>query len=159
MNVKKERNTKMTIYFDMDGTICNLYANPTWLAQLRAYDPTPYATAKPLVNMSRLARLIRQLQKQGHKVGIISWLSKSSTAEYDRKVTKAKNAWLSQHLPSVSFDEIHIVTYGTPKSTVATDKNGILFDDESNNRLEWNGNAYCEDRIFEILNRIKKENK
>ena len=82
----------MTLYFDMDGTIANLYANPAWLEQLRAYDPTPYATAKPLVNMSRLARLIRQLQKQGHKVGVISWLSKCSTAEYDRKVTKAKNA-------------------------------------------------------------------
>ena len=95
MNVKKERNTKMTIYFDMDGTICNLYANPAWLEQLRTYDPMPYATAKPLVNMSRLARLIRQLQKQGHKVGIISWLSKCSTVEYDCKVIKAKNAWLN----------------------------------------------------------------
>lgn len=147
----------MTIYFDLDGTLVSLYSNPNWLEQLRAYDPTPYATAKPLVNMSRLARLIRALQKQGHKIGVISWLSKCSTATYDREVTIAKTEWLEKHLPSVSFDEIHIISYGTPKSTVAEDKNGILFDDESNNRLEWNGNAYCEDRIFEVLNRIKKE--
>lgn len=146
----------MTVYFDLDGTICNLYAHKNWLEQLRAYDPTPYATAKPLVNMSRLARLLNTLHKQGHKIGVISWLSKVSTPEYDKAVTTAKLEWLHEHMPSVEFSEIHIVSYGTPKSTVAEDKSGILFDDEANNRIEWNGNAYCEDRIFEILNKIKK---
>lgn len=29
------------IYFDMDGTIANLYAVEGWLPMLRAYDPTP----------------------------------------------------------------------------------------------------------------------
>ena len=29
------------IYFDMDGTIADLYAVDGWLDMLRAYDPTP----------------------------------------------------------------------------------------------------------------------
>lgn len=140
------------IYFDMDGTIADLYADPNWLPKLRAYDPTPYANAKPLVNMSRLARYIHKAQANGYRVGIISWLSKESTTEYDRAVTLAKLEWLTAHLPSVQFDEIHIVAYGTPKREVVTEQIGaILFDDEEHNRNEWGGFAYEPSQIFEIL--------
>ena len=140
------------IYFDMDGTIADLYADPNWLPKLRAYDPTPYANAKPLVNMSRLARYIHKAQANGYRVGIISWLSKESTAEYDRAVTLAKLEWLTAHLPSVQFDEIHIVAYGTPKREVIAEQMGaILFDDEERNRNEWGGFAYEPSQIFEIL--------
>ena len=31
----------MMIWFDMDGTIANLYGVENWLPMLRAYDPTP----------------------------------------------------------------------------------------------------------------------
>ena len=36
----------MTIYFDMDGTIANLYAVENWLPKLRNKDESPYAEAK-----------------------------------------------------------------------------------------------------------------
>ena len=75
------------IYFDMDGTIANLYAVEGWLPMLRAYDPTPYAQAVPMVNMSRLARYLHKAQRMGIEIGIISWLSKEPTEEYDRAVT------------------------------------------------------------------------
>lgn len=140
------------IYFDMDGTIADLYADPNWLPKLRAYDPTPYTNAKPLVNMSRLARYIHKAQANGYRVGIISWLSKESTTDYDQAVTLAKLEWLTAHLPSVQFDEIHIVAYGTPKREVITEQIGaILFDDEERNRNEWGGFAYEPSQIFEIL--------
>ena len=143
--------TKEKIYFDMDGTIANLYADPNWLPKLRAYDPTPYANAEPLVNMSRLARLLHKAQKNGYTIGIISWLSKEPTTAYNEAVTNAKLEWLATHLPSVEWDEIHIVAYGTPKSTVADTLGGILFDDEEQNRTEWNGMAYTPDQIFDLL--------
>ena len=140
------------IYFDMDGTIADLYADPNWLPKLRAYDPTPYTNAKPLVTMSRLARYIHKAQANGYQVGIISWLSKESTTEYDQAVTLAKLEWLTAHLPSVQFDEIHIVAYGTPKREVIAEQMGaILFDDEERNRNEWGGFAYEPSQIFEIL--------
>ncbi len=143
--------TATTIYFDMDGTIADLYSVPNWLPLLRAYDPFPYANAKPLVNLNSLARILNRLQRQGFRIGIISWLSKTSTASYDAKVTEAKMAWLNKHLASVKFDEINIVPYGTPKQTFANTINDILFDDESKNRENWIGKAFDVDSIIEIL--------
>lgn len=139
-----------TVYFDMDGTIADLYSVENWLPLLRAYDPKPYTEAKPLVNLNSLARILNRLQRQGIRIGIISWLSKTSTPEYDAKVTTAKKRWLAKHLSSVDFDEIHIVPYGTPKETFAT-VNDILFDDEARNRENWIGEAFDVDSIIEIL--------
>ena len=84
----------MRINFDMDGTIANLYGVDGWLEMLTANDPTPYAIAKPLVNLSRLARYLNKIQKMGIEIGVISWLAKNSNAEYDTAVTEAKMNWL-----------------------------------------------------------------
>ena len=145
-------NTK--IYFDMDGTIADLYGVEGWLDYLLGGDPFPYANAKPLVNMNRLARRLNRLQSAGCEICVISWLSKTSTAEYDELVTKAKLAWLAKHLASVRFDEIHIVAYGTPKHTLG---NGILFDDEEKNREGWGEGAYTPEEIFEVLASVAKK--
>ena len=131
----------MTIWFDMDGTIADLYGVENWLPMVRANDPTPYLIARPLVNLSALARMLNKLQKQGYEIGVISWTSKTGTPEYNAAVTAAKYAWLSKHLPSVDFDEIHVVPYGTPKQVFAHSDNDILFDDEAKNRENWTGLA------------------
>ena len=136
------KNLEKKIYFDCDGTFVDLYGVENWLDYLINSNPYPYMVAKPLVNLSYMARLIHKAQKEGYKVGIISWLSKSGSEEYDRLVTTAKSEWLKKHLPSVTFDEIHIVKYGTSKASLG---NGILFDDEEKNRKEWeekSGEAY-----------------
>ena len=139
------------IYFDMDGTIANLYGVPNWLGHLVANDPTPYEVAKPLVNMSHLARLLNRLQAEGYHIGIVSWLSKSGTVEFNAEVIIAKRIWLKNHLPSVYWDEYKIVPYGTPKHSIVEYADGILFDDEIQNRANWTGTAYDVDNIIEIL--------
>ena len=138
----------MNINFDMDGTIADLYGVEDWLPKLRASDPSPYAEARPLVNLSRLARLLNRLTANGYVVNVISWLSKSGSPEYNEAVTEAKRAWLAKHLPSVRFTEIIIVPYGVPKQTLGT---GILFDDEEKNRSAWGEGAHDETEIFDIL--------
>lgn len=144
----------MTIYLDMDGTIASLYEVDGWLDDLEHFRTRPYDEAKPMHNMSVLARTLNKVQKQGTQIGIISWLSKTATEDYNNAVIMSKRKWLKKHLKSVSFDEIHIVEYGTPKSAVALDC-GILFDDEERNRNEWSkGNAYPPEKIFEILKQI-----
>lgn len=144
---------KTTIFFDMDGTIADLYGVENWLDYLINADALPYEIAKPLVRLSALARVLNRLQKQGYKIGVISWLAKNSDATYDEKVTKAKKEWLKKHLASVMFDEIHIVKYGTPKQTFANTENDILFDDEERNRTNWTGKAYD---VTEILATLKE---
>lgn len=143
------------IYLDMDGTIADLYAVPNWLKMLRAENPTPYIQAEPLVRLSALARHLNRLQRKGYIIGIISWGSKHATPEYDEAVAKATNFWLNKYLPNVKFDEIHIVPYGTPKSTVAKEKNGYLFDDEENNRIEWGINAFDVVDMLDILGELE----
>ena len=140
-----------TIFFDMDGTIADLYGVEGWLDCLIASDTLPYEIAKPLVRLSALARILNRLQKQGYRIGIISWLSKSGSTEYNEAVTEAKLEWLSKHLASVNFDEINIVPYGTPKQNFSKSASDVLFDDEAKNRQNWNGQAFDVDNIIEIL--------
>ena len=145
---------KRTIYFDMDGTIANLYAVLNWLPMLRAEEVTPYLLAEPMVRMSVLARLLNSLKRKGWTIGIVSWTAKNGTEEYNKRVAKAKMEWLKVHLKSVEFDEVVIVPYGTPKSEVVNNPNGILFDDEEPNRTNWKGTAFDVDNIIEVLKGI-----
>lgn len=145
------------IYLDMDGTFVSLYGVPNWLAYLEAEDTTPYEVAKPLVNLSLLARYLNKAQAKGICIGIVSWTSKSGSLEYNERVTEVKMNYLRRHLPSVQWDEIHIVPYGFPKSMAVDFADGILFDDEARNRDEWQGTAYDVDNILEILKGIAAE--
>ena len=143
-----------TIWFDMDGTIANLYEVENWLPKLRASDPSPYAEAKVMWNMSLLARYLNKLQKMGYRIGIISWLAMDSTYEYDQAVRKVKEEWLHIHLNSVTFDAIHITSYGVPKELYMTASDDILFDDNKRIREEWVGEAYEPNDIFKVLKEL-----
>lgn len=140
------------INFDMDGTIADFYGVEGWLDDLRAQNPRPYAEAKPLVDMEQLSKELNRLQRKGYKVKIISWLSKTSTAEFDKKVIETKLAWLGENIKGVKWDKVDIVAYGTPKSRFGK---GIIFDDEANNRNEWGEGAYEPKNIFEVLGSLK----
>lgn len=136
------------IYFDMDGTIADFYSVENWLDYLLKEQTKPYRVAKPLCDMRKLSREIKRLQSIGYKVGIISWLSRNASDNFGRHTAIAKANWLSRHLGSVAFDEIHIIDYGTPKHKYG---NGILFDDETGNRMEWS-NASEYNQAFDVHN-------
>lgn len=148
--------SKRTIWFDMDGTIADLYNVENWLPKLRSYDPSPYAEAEVMLNMSLLARYLNKLQKLGYWIGIISWASKDSTTEYDKAVADAKREWLKLHLSSVTFNEILITPYGIPKELWMNATDDILFDDNEEIRNEWDGEAYEPTEIFSVLSSLIK---
>ena len=141
------------IWFDMDGTLFDLYGVDNWLEKLISCDSSPYRDAEPLIRFSHLARVLNALQRKGYHIGIISWLSKESTPQYNLEVTAVKMEALKMHLPSVHWNEIHIIPYGENKSQYA-EKYDILFDDEMHNRISWNeagGIALDEKNILGIL--------
>lgn len=142
------------IYFDMDGTFVDLYGVPNWLPSLIAEQTRPYREAKALIPMRQFTQLVNELQRMGYHVGIVSWLSKSGTEDYNARVTTTKENWLATHCPNIMWDEISIVPYGTPKQTVVQFPEGILFDDEARNRDNWTGRAYDVDDILWTLKRI-----
>ncbi len=120
----------------MDGTIANLYQG-NWLEQLRAENPAPYENANRLVE----EEVLQELVNQGYELGVISWLAKNGSAEYNKAVRLAKKNWLKANYPNIHFMEIHIVKYGTPKQYVCKVKGQILVDDEEPNRKNWKGLA------------------
>ena len=141
------------IWFDMDGTIADLYGVEGWLDMLLNENTKPYEIAKPLVNMRELAKVLNRLIEKGWEIGVISWLAKNGTNDYNKKVANAKMKWLAKHLKSVRFAKIDIVEYGTPKQI---NRNGILFDDEKQNRENWLGIAYNVENIIQVLRELEK---
>lgn len=139
------------INLDMDGTFINLYGVDGWLDDILARDTRPYEVAEPLVNLSALARVLNNKQRKGYQINIISWTAKNAPAEYNHRVAQAKLNWLAKRLPSVKFDNISIVDYGTPKSLCGV---GILFDDEEPNRNEWEGEAYDVENLIEKIKKL-----
>lgn len=123
------------IYFDMDGTIAELYEVQDWLPKLRAEDASPYAEAEPKVDLRELAKTLRELKKKGYTIGVITWLSMDSSKEYKKAVREAKAQWLKR-IP-FQFDEIHMVQYGAPKHRIAKHRKGILVDDNRGVREQW----------------------
>ena len=139
------------INLDCDGTWIDLYGVDNWLTDLINEQTRPYEEAKPLVNLSLLARILNKLQRQGYEINIISWTSKNSTIQYHEAVKEAKIKWLKKHIPSVKWNHLYIVPYGTPKQTLSS---GYLFDDEEKNRLNWGEGAMPETNLINNLKNL-----
>ena len=148
------------ICFDMDGTIADLYGVENWLEKLRAYDASPYLTAKPMCDMEELAFLLEVAQHRGIEVRIITWLSKDTNKDYDNMVRIAKQAWLKAQ--GLTIDHFHGVAYGATKANsvrqyLESEDTAILFDDNAKVRQWWHlGDAYdtttCD--ICEVLKKV-----
>ena len=123
----------MHVYFDMDGTIADFYGVEGWLDAIRAEDTRPYECAATLGNIERLAALCAAY---GATVGVISWLARGSSPDYDKAVRRAKKAWLADNFPWAT--EVHIIKHGSPKQFAAKAKtDAILVDDECRNCEKW----------------------
>ena len=144
----------MRIWFDMDGTIADLYGVADWLPMLIARETRPYEIARGIGNLALIARLLNKAQKKGHEIGIISWTAKVEDPAYDKRVENAKREWLHKHLPSVTWNEIKVVKYGTDKGTATG--GGILFDDEEPNRKAWGEGAHTPAEIVEVLKALTR---
>lgn len=145
--------------FDLDGTLAGLFDVPNWLEKIRAYDPTPYQIAEPLVDMAELACLLRSLQNCGINVAVITWLSKEPNKQYDDEVRKAKRAWLKEY--SFPFDSLRCVAYGTPKHKIEEprlkeDEEALLFDDDAGVRRDWNLGGAIDPTTTNILDVLKE---
>ena len=153
--------TTPTFCFDMDGTIADTYAVENWLDALRSFSARPYAEAAPMMNFSALARQLNAAQRKGAKLVIISWASKCCDPVFHADIVMAKRNWLAEHLPSVHWDEIHIVPYGKNKAEVCgvSGENFILFDDEERNHTAWEemeGLAFNPSDITALLHEFNK---
>ena len=141
------------LWFDLDGTIADLYSVEGWLDYLVHGSTVPYEIARPLVTMSLFARRVNALQRRGYKLCVISWASKNATLDYVQAIEEAKRTWLKKHLPSVNWNEIIVTEYGQNKRA-AVPCGGILFDDEARNREEWQGASVDAIVMMDVLKEL-----
>lgn len=115
-----------TIYFDMDGTIADLYGVENWLKSLRTEKVEPYAKAKPLMD----SELIENI-KENYNLKVLTWTAKNSTKKYHERVATTKREWIEKHFNNL-FSEIIVLPYGTNKANYLS-KGDVLIDDDHRN--------------------------
>lgn len=119
-----------SMWFDMDGTIADLYGAESWLERLRAEEPGLFSELEPLVNPMEFSELCRDLVENGWTtLGIITWLPMNASDEYEAIVTEEKRIWAKKFTPYLT--DFHALRYGTPKqyAPIKRAKAMILIDD------------------------------
>lgn len=142
------------IYFDMDGTIADLYGYKGWLEMLQIEDTTPYRDCAVISDVNELRQLFNSLLAAGFILGIISWGAMNGSREYCKRTRKAKKQWCEKYFPNV-FSEFHVVKYGTPKHYVRNIKDSILVDDNADVRQAWKGKTIDASDTQEMIKKLK----
>ena len=140
------------IYFDMDGTVYDLYGVDNWLEGLRAEDTTPYKCGNACVDLDALNEIMCAAVALGIVVGVITWSAMNGSKEYNKAVRKVKREWVQENMPYVT--EFHCVKYGTPKHTTAKYRDSVLVDDNADVRAKWS-NGSTIDATKDILEILK----
>jgi len=140
------------IYFDLDGTVYDLYGVDGWLEMLTEENVTAYECGNPKCDMRKLNTLLEQFVALGFVVGVVTWTAMHGSREFNRATRKVKLAWVREHMPTVT--EFHCVKYGTPKHRVAKVKNSVLVDDNSEVRDAWKG--YTVNATEDILPQLEE---
>ena len=154
--------SKITIYFDLDGTIYNLYGMTDWKNKLdTGADNVFNQIDNTLVDMKKLSNICEFMQNSGlFDFGIISWLPKNATEEQKNKYSNEKQDFINSEMLFVN--KVCLLPYGTPKhSVISRNSNSILFDDDITVRISWKTakrrKAFDVNNIFEDLFKIFME--
>lgn len=135
-----------TIWFDMDGTIYDLYKIPNWLEMLvdkkdyNVYNIDGYE--RP--NLARIRSAVQALIAIGWRVGVITWAGKGVN-EFTEEMTatvRAKREWLGKNLPEL-LQEFNCIPYGMSKAgylrlcQIGSNTTNYLVDDNKEVRKDW----------------------
>ena len=80
------------IYFDLDGTVYNLYGVLNWLERLRNEDVTVYNQGSRLFD-DELYKVAATLMRYGVRFGVITWGSMTASPEFEVQSEETKRQW------------------------------------------------------------------
>lgn len=135
-----------SIWFDMDGTIAELYKMEGWLAALRSNDWSVYSKCAPRHNYQRINTAIEALIGNGWQVGVITWASKGIGWGKDLdKIAEVKFDWLCKFFPALADGKFACIPYGEDKGQFMWDMHdnycpydvSYLVDDNKEVRAAW----------------------
>lgn len=118
------------IYFDMDGTIFDLYGKSNWLEQIENEESEVFkGNFLPEINIVELNKVIGELSILGVQFGIITWLPMGASPEYEEICRAEKLEWIKKNMPCIT--EFNCTSYGIPKqkSIQKRTKQMFLIDD------------------------------
>lgn len=117
------------IYFDMDGTIADLYNAENWLEMLLAETKGLFRNLKTMHDKTQTTKAIERLIGLGYEVEIITWTPKNVSNDYIKIVEQEKKEWIAENFPMI--EKIHCLGYGVPKQNAVKtrEKIQILVDD------------------------------
>ena len=132
-----------TVWFDMDGTIAELYKVDGWLTSLRESDWRVYDRCLPRHNFERINKAIEALSESGWQVGVITWGSKDIDWGKDLEVIgDVKFDWLCRYFPALADGKFACIPYGYSKAQFLEEMGdgyevNYLVDDNKEVRHEW----------------------
>ena len=86
------------IYFDLDGTVYDLYSIESWLNKLQAEKEKVFLEGKFLGNYEDFMESISELINYGYTFGVITWLPMQASPEYEEICRQEKIKWINKYL-------------------------------------------------------------
>jgi hypothetical protein len=136
-----------SIWFDMDGTIADLYKVEGWLPKLRNNEWSVYSECAPRAHANRIRNAVAALIEEGWQVGVITWASKGVEWGKDlNDIAEVKFNWLCQFFPEIADGQFACIPYGYSKAVFLeemAENNGdhyslcYLVDDNKEVRADW----------------------
>lgn len=130
---------KTTVYFDLDGTLFDLYGKTNWLDFLENEKSGIFIEGNfmPNIEIGKLLELISKLLSYGVNFEVITWLPKQASKNYEEICEKEKRIWVEKNLPFIK--KINCQSYGIPKQKAINKKASrmILIDDNEDICRNW----------------------
>lgn len=133
-----------TIWFDMDGTLYDLYGMYNWLDLLECGQyAQAFGAGRPLYDLQHLRRILHGLRFAGWTVGVITWAPmglEEESADFFN-VYQAKFDWIKANLPELA-PLFHCIPYGKSKLDFLIESGMLehinyLIDDNAEVRRDW----------------------
>ena len=111
---------KVNVWFDMDGTIADLYGTKGWLKAIRSEESEIFRGLAPMLNTWTLFSDIEELgnlYRVDLNIGVITWTPMEATYRYQKECELAKISWLDNRY-LLDTKRFFAIPYGTPKQSV-----------------------------------------
>lgn len=124
------------VYFDMDGTLVDLYGVTNVFKRLDTLDASVYLEAKPI---DKYINMLKEFTTLGYKVVILSCLGMISEEQFDKDTIYNKDIWLNKYIGSeYIYDRIYIPNTKHKEEYISKYGYGILVDDDIRVLNNWN---------------------
>ena len=126
------------IFFDMDGTIADLYGHEGWLEKIVNEEEGLFRNLRTIYDPLQLMEIKVLDTDLPLQMEIITWTPMNASPEYCQKVENEKREWALEKFGDV-FSQVNVLPYGVPKQYAETKKSQlmILVDDNPEVLAMW----------------------